>query len=191
MSEELEAMDELEEPGALDYAETYLAEVQRRLRVPKGSKNAYGGYNYRNVEQINDALKPILEAVDCAVTYQDEIVEVGGRVYVKATCTLITPPGKISSTAYAREQESRKGMDAAQLTGSCSSYARKYAAQGLFALGGEADPDERPPVEEQWPEGEFSARCKGCGSVFDHFTAEFAEAYECPNCHTKGEWAVA
>lgn len=181
-----------EVPDTEEYPEEYLATIQQRLRVPKGSTNQYGGYNYRYIEQINDALKPILDDLKCAVVYQDELQELNnGRTYVKATCVLITPAGEIKSTAYAREQDTRKGMDAAQLTGSCSSYARKYAAQGLFALGGEADPDERPPVAEQWPEGTFSAKCKGCGSEYNGFSADMVDNCKCPNCGTVGQWALA
>jgi len=115
--------------------------IQQSLRAPKNQRNDFGGFNYRNVEGILEAVKPLLG--DCSVIMSDEVREVGGRIYVVATAHLTAPDGEyIGASAYAREQTTKKGMDEAQITGACSSYARKYALCGLFAIdGGEADPD--------------------------------------------------
>ncbi len=113
-----------------------LAEIQHELKVPKGQKNAFGNYMYRSVEDIMQAAKPILHRVGCILTLSDKIKMVGDRVYVQATATIfdIETEKEISVSAYAREAQNKKGMDDAQLTGSCSSYARKYALNGLFLL---------------------------------------------------------
>lgn len=119
-----------------------LIKIQATLKAPKAHRNAFGGYNYRSCEDILEALKPLCATHNCFVNIYDEIVEVGGRIYVKATATIYNAEGKsISSVAYAREEESKKGMDSAQVTGSASSYARKYALNGLFAIDDTRDPD--------------------------------------------------
>lgn len=159
----------------------YLAAIQARLRVPKGQRNDFGGYSYRNLEDINEALKPILEELGCSVTYGDEIKFIEGRHYVEAICALHTPSGAVETSAWARECEAKKGMDAAQITGSASSYARKYAACGMFALSGAADPDELPP-ETSLPEGRFDAKCRQCGELRHGFTTHAAETFHCPAC---------
>ena len=117
-----------------------LAEIQQALKAPKNQKNSFGGYNYRSCEDILEAVKPLLDG--CALVLQDEIVEVGGRVYVKATAQLLGgEDGPYEATAYAREAETKKGMDDAQITGSASSYARKYASNGLFCIDDTKDAD--------------------------------------------------
>lgn len=119
-----------------------LMQIQQQFRAVKDQRNEFGGFNYRNVEVMLTELKPILAEHDSLITFNDEVVEKGGRCYVKATATIHTPSGEISCTAYAREQETKKGMDAAQITGSCSTYARKYALCGLLAVDdGSRDPD--------------------------------------------------
>ena len=116
-----------------------LNKIQKGLKAPKGQVNSFGGYKYRSCEDILEAVKPLLG--DAVLTISDDVVEVGGRVYVKATAT-ITQGGKSQSvTAYAREADSKKGMDSAQLTGACSSYARKYALNGLFCIDDTRDAD--------------------------------------------------
>lgn len=119
-----------------------LAEVQSKLKAPKNQRNNFGNYNYRSAEDILEAVKPLLHGQGLTLTIDDEIVEVGGRVYVKATATVTNNEAqRASATAYAREPEDKKGMDLAQLTGATSSYARKYALNGLFAIDDTKDAD--------------------------------------------------
>lgn len=120
-----------------------LQQIQNELKAPKSQRNNFGGYNYRSCEDILEALKPVLAQYKAAIVLSDEIVEVGGRVYVKATATIKTETEteSVSVTAYARETEARKGMDEAQITGAASSYARKYALSGLFAIDDTKDAD--------------------------------------------------
>ena len=118
-----------------------LAQIQRQLHAPKGQTNQFGGYNFRSAEDILAAVKPICSELNQAVMLIDEIVLVGDRHYIKATASLY--PLGVSTVAYAREQETKKGMDAAQITGSASSYARKYALSGLLAIDNEQDPDHK------------------------------------------------
>lgn len=122
---------------------TRLAYVQARLRAPKGQFNKFGGYSYRSAEDILEAVKPLLQDVELTLTLTDHVeVKENGWVYVVATAVVYDPTGFcISATAEAREPETRKGMDAAQVTGSSSSYARKYALNGLFAIDDGRDPD--------------------------------------------------
>lgn len=120
-----------------------LIDIQQNLKVPKLRENEFGGFNYRSVEDIENAVKPFLKKHNLALMFHDEMVAVGDRVYVKATATLSNDTERICATAYAREAEKPKAKtDDAQLTGGCSSYARKYAAQGLFLIDdGKGDPD--------------------------------------------------
>lgn len=121
-----------------------LSKIQGELIATKEMNNAFGGYKYRSAESILASVKPLLRKYAAAVVMEDDIEEVGGRVYVKATATLHVAGSAfvISSTARAREPLSRKGMDEAQCTGSSSSYARKYALCGLFAIDdSRGDPD--------------------------------------------------
>jgi len=117
--------------------------IQGELKAPKGQTNKFGGYSYRSAEDILEAVKPLLQKHNCDLTLSDDIVEVGGRVYVKATARLVShnPFSEVETTAYAREAENKKGMDDAQITGSASSYARKYALNGLFCIDDTKDPD--------------------------------------------------
>lgn len=120
-----------------------LAYVQTRLRAPKGQFNKFGGYSYRSAEDILESVKPLLGEVGLVLTITDDIEELAnGWVYVRATAAVQDATGAaLSATAWAREPEQRKGMDAAQVTGSSSSYARKYALNGLFAIDDAKDPD--------------------------------------------------
>lgn len=117
--------------------------IQSSLKAPKGQVNKFGGYSYRSAEDILTALKPLLAEWQCTLIITDEIVEVGGRVYVKAAAVLSGATGDncIQANGFAREAENKKGMDDAQITGSASSYARKYALNGLFAIDDTKDPD--------------------------------------------------
>ena len=122
-----------------------LKTIQQGLKAPKSQTNTFGGYKYRSCEDILEAVKPLLESTRSALTLSDEIVEVGGRVYVKATATLretgLADAPALSVTAYAREELEKKGMDASQITGAASSYARKYALNGLFCIDDTKDAD--------------------------------------------------
>lgn len=125
-----------------------LRTIQGEVRATKDQFNEFGGFAYRNVEKMLTDLKPILMEHECCITFSDEIKEVGGRCYVEATATLHTPKGDFSTKAAAREQETKKGMDQAQITGSCSTYARKYALCGLLAIDdGSKDPDSKQNYE--------------------------------------------
>ena len=116
--------------------------IQAELKAPKGQLNKFGNYRYRSAEDIIEAVKPILAKEKTSLIISDEILQVGDRIYVKATATLLTDEdNSISAHGWAREEEVKKGMDAAQITGSASSYARKYALNGLFAIDDTKDAD--------------------------------------------------
>lgn len=117
--------------------------IQSSLKAPKGQTNKFGGYNYRSAEDILNAVKPLLNVWDCSLVINDEIVEFEGRVYVKANASLVDSNSEevITAQAFAREAFTKKGMDEAQITGSTSSYARKYALNGLFAIDDTKDAD--------------------------------------------------
>ena len=118
-----------------------LQKIQSEIKAPKGQMNKYGNYKYRSCEDILEAVKPLLAEQELAILISDEIILVGERYYIKATATLTDGKGEISVTAFAREEEKKKGMDASQLTGSTSSYARKYALNGLLAIDDTKDSD--------------------------------------------------
>ena len=122
-----------------------LLEIQSELKAPKGQFNQFGKYKYRSCEDILELVKPLLKKHNCLLTISDEIVNIGERYYVKATARVGDLDTKlqdsVSITAYAREAESKKGMDESQITGACSSYARKYALNGLFAIDDTEDAD--------------------------------------------------
>ena len=119
-----------------------LIEIQGTLKAPKGQRNNFGNYNYRSCEDILEALKPLLKTHKCHVTLSDEMIALNERVYVKATAKIVNETGnEVIATAFAREADSKKGMDSSQLTGATSSYARKYALNGLFAIDDNKDAD--------------------------------------------------
>ena len=118
-----------------------LTAIQGKLKAPKNRKNSFGGYSYRSCEDILEALKPILAEYDATMTISDQIIMVGTRVYVQATVTLRTKDGDYTATALAREAEVKKGMDDSQITGTASSYARKYALNGMFLIDDTKDAD--------------------------------------------------
>ena len=118
-----------------------LQEIQHRLKAPKGQYNSFGKYKYRSCEDILEAVKPILNEVGCTLTLSDEIVLIGERYYVKATARLKGQDVDEATVAYAREDSDKKGMDGSQITGTASSYARKYALNGLFCIDDTKDAD--------------------------------------------------
>lgn len=120
---------------------TTLTEIQNELKAPKNQYNRFGKYKYRSCEDILEALKPLLLKHKATLIINDEIQEMGTRIYVKAICTFVVGDEKIQTTAFAREEESKKGMDGSQVTGASSSYARKYALNGLFLIDDTKDAD--------------------------------------------------
>lgn len=121
-----------------------LSRVQSEVAAPKDAFNAFGKYNYRSCESILEAVKPILHKHNCTIILKDEVEHIGERYYIKAVAEFIDCESEeriLSAPSYAREEESKKGMDGAQVTGSSSSYARKYALAGLLLLDDNKDPD--------------------------------------------------
>jgi hypothetical protein len=118
-----------------------LSRIQAELKAPKSQRNNFGNYNYRSCEDILEAVKPLLAREGLVLTITDSIENIGNRYYVKATATVTDGEKSISTTAYAREADERKGMDSSQVTGSSSSYARKYAMNGLFCIDDTKDAD--------------------------------------------------
>jgi hypothetical protein len=118
-----------------------LSAIQTALNAPKGQFNSFGKYSYRNCEDILQALKPHLKATETALLLSDQIVEISGRFYIEATAKLTDGENEVEVKALAREAISKKGMDDSQLTGATSSYARKYALNGLFCIDDNKDAD--------------------------------------------------
>lgn len=121
-----------------------LFNIQQELKAPKSQRNDFGNFSYRSCEDILEAVKPLLKANNCVLTISDELVNIGERYYIKATATLSSVEemgGIISNSAYAREPAEKKGADLSQITGACSSYARKYALNGLFCIDDQKDAD--------------------------------------------------
>ena len=118
-----------------------LEKIQQELKAPKGQYNSFGKYKYRSCEDIVEAVKPLLAKNGCQLTLSDDMVEIGGRVYVKATATITDGKETEVVTAFAREPDQKKGMDESQITGTASSYARKYALNGLLLIDDTKDPD--------------------------------------------------
>ena len=133
--------------------ETALQAVINELKAPKGQRNSFGNYNYRSAEDIIDAVKPILFEKSLRMKISDSIELVGNRTYVKATVTVIGYGTSDEAIAYAREPETKKGMDEAQITGATSSYARKYALNGMFDIDDtkDADTDEHRKQRDNAP----------------------------------------
>lgn len=120
-----------------------LSNIQNELKAPKGQFNKFGGYKYRSCEDILEAVKPLCKKNEVSLVLSDEIIHLGDRYYIRAVATLydIKNEGSVFNTAYAREEESKKGMDGSQITGTASSYARKYALNGLFNIDDTKDAD--------------------------------------------------
>lgn len=120
-----------------------LIKIQQQLKAPKGQRNTFGNYNYRSCEDILNAVKPLLAAEGLAILLTDDVLVLGDRYYIKATARLVNGDGKGGAevAAFARESLTKKGMDDSQITGTASSYARKYALNGLFAIDDTKDAD--------------------------------------------------
>jgi hypothetical protein len=166
-----------------------LLSVQTKLKAPKSQYNAFGKYSYRNCEDILEAVKPICAEVKATVYLSDEIEMIGDRYYVKATATFVdVESGEgIVVHAYAREEESKKGMDGSQVTGASSSYARKYALNGLFDIDDTKDSDTtnthgkedkadfqpaNPKAKEQTPREQLIAKLKENGISASEYAKE-------------------
>ena len=128
-----------------------LFEIQQELKVPKNQRNTFGNYNFRNCEDIMEASKPVCKKHNCLLTCSDEVSQIGDRYYVEATATLydLDSEESITAKASAREEETKKGMDASQITGASSSYARKYALNGLLQLDDNKDADTNEFAKQQ------------------------------------------
>ena len=149
-----------------------LIAIQSELKAPKSQFNKFGGYKYRKAEDILEAVKPLLNKQKCTLTITDDIVMVGNRIYVKATATIKNEKGECeTTTGWAREEETKKGMDGSQITGASSSYARKYALNGLFAIDDNADSDTNNDGQHQEAQQQTQAQ---------HPTAQAAQAVQQP-----------
>lgn len=144
-----------------------LLAVQRDLKAPKSQYNSFGKYSYRNCEDILEAVKPFLEREKLSLVLLDDLLLIGARYYVKASAVLSDSESEesITVTAFAREEEAKKGMDGSQVTGASSSYARKYALNGLFCIDDIKDSDTTN-------KGEKIYTCEDCGKEFSSFTAK-------------------
>lgn len=142
-----------------------LVAIQQHLKAPKSQRNEFGKYNYRSCEDIVEAVKPLLKETNAALTISDEIRLIGDRYYIFATATLVdAETGEtVSVSAQAREADSKKGMDPSQVTGATSSYARKYALNGLLAIDDTKDADAQPPAERSDVQKTDLPKCEECG----------------------------
>lgn len=138
-----------------------LIKIQSELKAPKDLYNKFGNYNYRSAESILESVKPLLAKYGVELTISDDVVYVGDRVYVKATVSITDGKETRVVTAFAREPLDRKGMDPSQITGATSSYARKYALNGLFLIDDNKDAD----TEESKNESDTRAKAEGSGSA--------------------------
>ena len=129
-----------------------VGDIQHKLKAPKGQYNSFGKYNYRSCEDILEGVKPLLKEHNLALLIEDEIVQIGERYYVKATAKITDGRECVSATAYAREPDTKKGMDESQITGATSSYARKYALNALLCIDDTKDADtmdnSKKPVQQ-------------------------------------------
>lgn len=167
-----------------------LINIQRELKVPKNQRNNFGGYNYRSAEDILEALKPLLKAENVVLTLSDSLEHIGDRYYVKATATLYDNCKNIicSTQAFAREEENKKGSDGSQITGASSSYARKYALNGMFCIDDVKDSDSTNTGEKTENKTEEKIdvdkpTCPICGKPTT--TGAIKSWNMCPTCKAK------
>lgn len=156
-----------------------LAKVQSEIKVPKGQYNSFGKYKYRSCEDIIEAAKPICQSAGALILLTDESVQVGDRYYIKATARFIDAEnyGEVCNSAYAREEDVKKGMDGSQITGTASSYARKYALNGLLALDDTKDADTDEHKNQTQQVAESKEVCCVCGrTVINAFAEKSKEA---------------
>lgn len=145
-----------------------LSGIQKKIKAPKGQFNSFSNFHYRNCEDILEALKPLLPD-GVLVLLKDEIQVIGDRIYVKATAEITDGKESIAASAFAREPQSKKGMDESQITGAASSYARKYALNGMFLIDDTKDSDagERQPSETDWT---WINAVKGDSTILEQLT---------------------
>lgn len=156
-----------------------LAAIQAKLKAPKDLENKFGGYRYRSAEGILEAVKPLLAENKCVLLLKDGLESIEGRVYIKATAQFFdttAPEIFLEVTAYAREDESKKGMDACQVTGAASSYARKYALNGLFCIDDNKDSDytNETPKKENAVTDPLELFCAVCGKTIDQRVYDYS-----------------
>lgn len=181
-----------------------IARVQKELKAPKSKYNSFGGYNYRSTEDILEAAKPLLAEEGLVLTVSDELINMGDRYYVKATARITDGEDTFEVSAAAREQATKKGMDESQITGSASTYARKYALNGLFCIDDTKDADSEEQEKERNKRAEKDGKpkkeksglfCNRCGEELSAeiptrkktFTAdEYFDKFGglCPKCAT-------
>lgn len=148
-----------------------LAEIQAKLKAPKGQFNSFGKYHYRSAEDILEAVKKVVNPMGFSITLTDQVQEIGGRIYVEAIATLFNGELEYQATGFAREEETKKGMDGSQITGAASSYARKYALNGLFAIDDTKDSDA---TNDHGKSQESKPQAKGVIPPPTQFDNEFA-----------------
>lgn len=203
-SEEKDLEVKVEKSGLVHYGKDLsfiqrIAYIQKNLKAPKTQVNSFGGFNYRSCEDIVEALKPMLD--EMILTINDEIVMVGDRYYVKSTVSIESEKsGKISAVAYAREAESKTKMDDAQVTGSSSSYARKYALNALLAIDDSKDPDffdnskkvikvsNQPPTPPLSGDEVLSGKDRDPEWIRGQSVSKEVKSGECPECHAIGKF---
>lgn len=144
-----------------------LAEIQNLVKAPKSNFNNFGKYKYRSKEDILEAVKQVVNPIGFSITVQDEVVVLGNRFYIKATAILTDGKERYEATGWAREAESKKGMDESQITGATASYAGKYALGNLFALDDTKDQDALNNHSDDWADS-----IRGCKTV-----SELTELY--------------
>ena len=176
-----------------------LGAIQQALKAPKDLENKFGGYKYRSAESILEAVKPLLSENKCVLLLRDALESIEGRVYIKATAQFFdaeAPEAFIEVTAYAREEESKKGMDASQVTGAASSYARKYALNGLFCIDDNKDsdftndaPKEQKKAKEPPKSDPLNLFCAKCGKTIDQkvydYSVKFCGEPLCRECQKR------
>ena len=151
-----------------------LISIQSELKAPKTQYNKFGGYKYRKAEDILEAVKPLLAKQKCTLIITDDIVMVGSRIYVKATATIKNEKGEYeTSTGWAREEETKKGMDGRQITGASSSYARKYALNGLLAIDDNADSDTTNDGQHQAAQQQASQQAQAAQPAKHTATSQY------------------
>lgn len=149
-----------------------LAEIQAKLKAPKGQFNSFGKYHYRSAEDILEAVKSIVNPMGFSITLTDQVKEIGGRIYVEATaCLSINAAMTYSAKGFAREEETKKGMDGSQITGAASSYARKYALNGLFAID---DTNDSDATNDHGKSQESKPQAKGAITLGTQWEKDFA-----------------
>lgn len=156
-----------------------LQQIQTGLKAPKGQFNSFGKYAYRSCEDILEAVKPLLSEHKATLTLSDDVVAVADRIYIKATAVITIGEESRSVTAYAREEDTKKGMDASQVTGAASSYARKYALNGLFAIDDTKDSDatNAGTGSKAKTDEPKEYKCCDCGRAYEAFTAKNGAVY--------------